>query len=43
MGPLGLAGVHAVSVLRGDQDFSTDLTFSNDQGVYWKVQAVVVH
>lgn len=77
------AGLHAVSVLRGDQDFSTtgivinadgsrvvstgpavgtgeywwevfeldggptgrtaDLTFSNDQGVYWKVQAVVVH
>jgi len=22
---------------------TADLTFSNDQGVYWKVQAVVVH
>ena len=77
------AGTHALSVLRGDQDFSTtgivvdvdgsrvvstgpavgtgeywwevfeldggptgrtaDLTFSNDQGVYWKIQALVVH
>lgn len=77
------SGLHVVSVLRGDQDFSTtgivvdvdgsrvvstgpaigtgeywwevfevdggpngrtaDLTFSNDQGVYWKVQALVVH
>ena len=77
------AGNHAVSVLRGDHDFSTtgivvdvdgsrvvstgpavgigeywwevfeldggptgrtaDLAFSNDQGVYWKVLALVVH
>jgi hypothetical protein len=77
------AGTHAVSVLRGDQDFATtgivvdvdgqrvvstgpsvgageywwetfqldggpdgrtaDLTFSNDQGVHWKIQALVVH
>ena len=77
------AGTHAVSVLRGDQDFSTtgividvdgqrvvstgssvgtgeywwetfhldggldgriaDLTFSNDQGAYWKLQALVLH
>ena len=27
----------------GVQGRAADLTFSNDQGVYWKIQAVVVH